>query len=117
MKKTIQISIIAVNSQIVFSCISEKGEIDENKRLLSCCTMLLYPELFINILKIATNESQGIEEFVHYYNFERYHESLQNVTPSEVYFGTANRKIKQRKMTKNRTLKARKKQDQNFNLN
>jgi len=31
------------------------------------------------------------------------------VTPSEVYLGTANRKIKQRKTTKNRTLIARKK--------
>ena len=63
------------------------------------------------------SESFKLKEFVHYYNFERYHESLQNVTPSEVYCGTANRKIKQRKMTKNRTLKARKKQYQNFNLN
>ena len=41
---------------------------------------------------------------------------LKNETPSEVYFGTVNRKIKQRKMTKNRTLIARKKQYQNFNL-
>jgi hypothetical protein len=54
---------------------------------------------------------------VYYYIFESYNESLKNVTPAEVYFGTANRKIKQRKMTKNRTLKARKKQYQKINLN
>ena len=41
-----------------------------------------------------------MKEFVYYYNFERYNESLKNVTTSEVYFGTANRKIKQRKMKK-----------------
>ena len=75
-----------------------------------------------NIVKLDNYFSPGqleekLKEFVHYYNFERYHESLQNVTPAEVYFGTANRKFKQRKMTKNRTLKARKKQYQNFNLN
>jgi len=58
-----------------------------------------------------------LKEFVHYYNFERYHESLENVTPTEVYFGTANRKLKQRKMTKKKTMKARKNQFQNFNLN
>jgi len=56
-------------------------------------------------------------EFVYYYIFESYNESLKNVTPAEVYFGTANRKLKQRKMTKNRTLKARKKQYQKINLN
>ena len=60
---------------------------------------------------------EKMKEFVYYYNFERYHESLKNVTPAEVYFGTANRKLKQRKMTKNRTLKARKKQYQKINLN
>lgn len=75
-----------------------------------------------NIVKLDNYFSPGqleekLKEFVHYYNFERYHESLQNVTPSEVYFGTAYRKIKQRKMTKSRTLIERKKQYQNFNLN
>ena len=48
---------------------------------------------------------------------ERDHESLKNVTPAEVYFGTAERKLRKRKQTKNRTLKARKKQYQNFKLN
>ena len=42
---------------------------------------------------------------------------LKNVTPAEVYFGTAERKLRKRKQTKNRTLKARKKQYQNFKLN
>jgi putative transposase len=68
-----------------------------------------------NIIKFDNYFSQRqleekLKEFVHYYNFERYHESLQNVTPSEVYLGTANRKIKQRKTTKKRTLVERKKQ-------
>ncbi len=72
-----------------------------------------------NIVKLDNYFSPGqleekLKEFVHYYNYERYHESLQNVTPSEVYFGTAYRKIKQRKMTKSKTLKERKKQYQNF---
>jgi len=75
-----------------------------------------------NVVKLDNYFSPGqleakLKEFVRYYNFERYHESLQNVTPAEVYFGTANRKIKQRKMTKEKTMKARKNQFQKINLN
>ncbi|MBM3414701.1 MAG: transposase [Bacteroidetes bacterium] len=29
----------------------------------------------------------AIRDFVEYYNHDRYHESLQNVTPSAVYYG------------------------------
>lgn len=75
-----------------------------------------------NVVKLDNYFSPGqleakLKEFVHYYNFERYHESLENVTPAEVYFGTANRKLKQRKMTKEKTMKARKNQFQKINLN
>jgi len=72
-----------------------------------------------NVVKLDNYFSPGqleekMKEFVQYYNYERYHESLKNVTPAEVYFGTAERKLRKRKMTKNSTLKARKKQYQNF---
>ena len=60
---------------------------------------------------------QKLEEFVHFYNNERYHESINNLVPADVYFGQAERKLKQRKMIKNRTLKARKKQYQKLILN
>ena len=59
---------------------------------------------------------QALREFVRYYNYERYHESLDNVTPAEVYFGTAYKKIKQRSITKIKTLNARKNQYQKINL-
>lgn len=57
-----------------------------------------------------------MSEFVHFYNNKRYHESLQNLTPADVYFGRAERKLKHRKLVKMKTLKERKKQNQKIQL-
>ena len=57
-----------------------------------------------------------LKEFVEYYNYKRYHESLNNLTPAEVYYGKAEQKLEQRSKTKTRTLRARKKQYQKINL-
>ncbi len=70
-----------------------------------------------NVVKLENYFSPGqlevkMGEFVNYYNNQRYHESLQNLTPAEVYFGNGEKKLKQRKMTKHRTLNERKKQFQ-----
>jgi putative transposase len=51
-----------------------------------------------------------LNEFVTYYNNKRYHESLNNLTPAEVYYGHGERKLKQRKECKIRTLNERQKQ-------
>jgi putative transposase len=49
-----------------------------------------------------------IERFVDYYNHERYHESLDNVTPADVYYGRHHEIITRREHLKHQTLKARK---------
>ena len=48
-----------------------------------------------------------IEAFVDHYNHQRYHESLSNVTPSDVYFGRDKAILQQRKRIKRKTLEAR----------
>ncbi len=48
-----------------------------------------------------------IEAFVDHYNHQRYHESLNNVTPSDVYFGRDKAILKQREGIKRKTLEAR----------
>ena len=48
-----------------------------------------------------------IEAFVEHYNHQRYHESLANVTPADVYFGRAKAIIKQREKIKRKTIEYR----------
>ena len=48
-----------------------------------------------------------IEAFVDHYNHQRYHESLNNVTPADVYFGRDKAILQQRKRIKRKTLEAR----------
>ena len=48
-----------------------------------------------------------IEAFVDHYNHQRYHESLNNVTPSDVYFGRDKAILQQRERTKRKTLETR----------
>jgi putative transposase len=50
----------------------------------------------------------NIKSFVEYYNYQRYHESLNNVTPADVYTGRNVRIIKERQRIKERTMKLRK---------
>jgi len=52
----------------------------------------------------------AIARFVDYYNNERYHESLENVTPADVYYGRNEEVITRREKIKRRTLRERKRQ-------
>ena len=50
---------------------------------------------------------QQIDAFVEHYNHRRYHESLQNLTPADVYFGRGNAILKQRERIKRKTIETR----------
>ena len=49
----------------------------------------------------------SIEEFVEYYNNCRYHESLDNLTPADVYFGRGQAILKRREKIKRKTIEQR----------
>ena len=50
------------------------------------------------------------KNFVAYYNNERYHESLGNVTPADVYFGRQYEVLSERSKIKRKTMERRKKE-------
>ena len=50
---------------------------------------------------------QQIDAFVEHYNHHRYHESLQNLTPADVYFGRGQTILKQRERIKRKTIENR----------
>ena len=52
----------------------------------------------------------ALKDFVAYYNNERYHESLKNVTPADVYYGRQYEVLTKRSKIKRRTMKRRKKE-------
>jgi len=48
-----------------------------------------------------------IDAFVAYYNHRRYHESLNNLTPADVYFGRGQTILLERERIKRRTIEQR----------
>ena len=54
------------------------------------------------------SDEKAIDEWVHHYNHERYQESLDNVTPADVFGGSRNEILDQRALVKARTMTKRK---------
>ena len=53
-----------------------------------------------------------IEAFVNHYNHKRYHESLNNVTPADVYFSRDKAILREREKIKKQTIRQRRLQHQ-----
>ena len=62
-------------------------------------------------LLLSSELREHLQRFVNNYNHERYHESLDNVTPADVYYGRRNDILDQRAIIKSRTLIQRKVQN------
>ena len=50
---------------------------------------------------------EHLQRFVSYYNHERYHESLDNLTPADVFYGRGQEILEQRQLIKQNTLSMR----------
>ena len=72
-----------------------------------------------NVIKLQNYYSpseleQAIAEWLEYYNNQRYHESLENVTPADVYYGREKEIIKKRNKLKEQSLALRRQQYLHF---
>jgi len=61
----------------------------------------------LEVYRFPSDLEKAIVSFIQYYNEERYHESLDNVTPADTYFGRAKRILSEREAIKQRTLATR----------
>ena len=68
----------------------------------------LFPLVSCLALMIVVGDLQAsIEAFVTHYNHQRYHESLSNLTPADVYFGRGQTILLQRERIKRNTFEQR----------
>ncbi len=68
----------------------------------------------LQIYKKPYKLEEAIAEWVDYYNNRRYHESLNNVTPADVYFGRDKEIVEKRNKLKEQTLALRREQHLQF---
>lgn len=68
-----------------------------------------------NVIKLDVYHSPmeleaALKKFIYYYNYQRYHESINNVTPAQKYYGKSNKVLERRNKIKQETIKKRKNQ-------
>lgn len=65
-------------------------------------------QILLNNYYLPCELQEHLHRFVSYYNHERYHESLNNLTPADVFYGRGEEILEQRDMIKRNTLAMRK---------
>jgi len=76
-------------------------------------------QILLNNYYLPGELQEHLQQFITYYNHERYHESLDNLTPADVYYGRGQEILDQRETIKLNTLAKRRKMhyDNRDNLN
>jgi len=61
-------------------------------------------KILLKIYFLSGDLEKQIERFVDHYNHQRYHESLNNLTPADVYFGRGQSILAKRERIKQKTI-------------
>jgi transposase InsO family protein len=69
-------------------------------------------EILLENYYLPNELERRLAEWVDHYNTKRYHESLNNVTPADAYFGQAHNILTRREIIKRKTLELRRRQHQ-----
>lgn len=69
----------------------------------------LKQRIYLSVWDSPDHLAEAIDQYIEEYNSRRYHESLGNVTPDDVYFGRRNAIIKKRESKKMKSLNRRRK--------
>ena len=69
--------------------------------------MVSFFETIISLFLFLCDYPDAIAPFVSYYNNNRYHEALDNVTPADAYLGRQQHILTQRDLIKQHTLQRR----------
>lgn len=75
-------------------------------------------QILLNHYYLPGELQEHLQRFISYYNQERYHESLNNLTPADVFYGRDQEILEQRKMIKQNTMSMRRRMyyDNRYNL-
>ena len=66
-------------------------------------------QILLNHYYLPSELQEHLQRFITYYNHERYHESLNNLTPADVFYGRDQEILEQRKQIKLNTMSMRRK--------
>ncbi len=64
-------------------------------------------QILLNHYYLPGELQENIQRFVAHYNHERYHESLDNLTPADVYYGRGQDLLEERELIKQNTMAQR----------
>ena len=101
-----------MNSESFFFKIKKKVFASSGNLPIERWHLSLKSRLLLEHYHLPGDLEPQIDDFVGHYNHRRYHESLGNLTPADVYFGRGQTVLLERERIKRKTFEARRLQHQ-----